>query len=74
MPLDSVANSTSVERWIFFNHSPVRLPSIIEGLGESLERLQTPYVDIYFAHRPDPSVPMEEVSTPLTIELYLTPS
>ncbi|CAG7846100.1 Putative voltage-gated potassium channel subunit beta AltName: Full=K(+) channel subunit beta [Serendipita indica DSM 11827] len=34
---------------------------IIEGLHESLERLQTPYVDIYFAHRPDPTVPMEEV-------------
>lgn len=34
---------------------------IIEGLNESLERLQTDYVDVYFAHRPDPSVPMEEV-------------
>jgi aryl-alcohol dehydrogenase-like predicted oxidoreductase len=35
--------------------------SIIEGLSESLERLQMDYVDIYFAHRPDPTVPMEEV-------------
>lgn len=35
--------------------------SIIEGLEESLERLQTPYVDVYFAHRPDCTVPMEEV-------------
>ncbi|PVG02613.1 putative potassium channel beta subunit protein [Serendipita vermifera] len=34
---------------------------IIEGLTESLERLQTDYVDIYFAHRPDPTVPMEEI-------------
>jgi len=34
---------------------------IIEGLEESLERLQTSYVDVYFAHRPDPTVPMEEV-------------
>jgi len=34
---------------------------IIEGLNESLERLQTDYVDVYFAHRPDATVPMEEV-------------
>ncbi|KAG8797414.1 hypothetical protein FRC16_008884 [Serendipita sp. 398] len=34
---------------------------IFEGIHESLERLQTDYVDVYFAHRPDPSVPMEEV-------------
>jgi hypothetical protein len=32
----------------------------IEGLDDSLERLQTPYVDVVFAHRPDESVPMEE--------------
>jgi len=37
------------------------ISSIIEGLNESLERLQMDYVDIYFAHRPDPTVPMEEV-------------
>ncbi|KAI0684582.1 NADP-dependent oxidoreductase domain-containing protein [Cytidiella melzeri] len=34
---------------------------IIEGLRESLERLQLDYVDVVFAHRPDPTVPMEEV-------------
>ncbi|PVF92531.1 putative potassium channel beta subunit protein, partial [Serendipita vermifera] len=34
---------------------------IIEALDASLERLGTSYVDIYFAHRPDPTVPMEEV-------------
>jgi len=33
---------------------------IIEGLNESLERLQMDYVDIVFAHRPDVTVPMEE--------------
>jgi len=33
---------------------------IIEGLNESLERLQMDYVDIVFAHRPDSTVPMEE--------------
>ncbi|THU85967.1 voltage-gated potassium channel beta-2 subunit [Dendrothele bispora CBS 962.96] len=34
---------------------------IIEGTQESLSRLQMNYVDIMFAHRPDPDVPMEEV-------------
>lgn len=29
------------------------LYSIIEGLNESLERLQMDYVDVVFAHRPD---------------------
>ena len=51
-------------------------PSIIEGTKEALERLQLDYVDVIFAHRPDPTgkisihpwyftllvaVPMEEV-------------
>ncbi|CAL1717218.1 unnamed protein product [Somion occarium] len=34
---------------------------IIEGTKESLERLQLDYVDVIFAHRPDPTIPMEEV-------------
>lgn len=34
---------------------------IIEGMDASLARLQTDYVDIVFAHRPDPKTPMEEV-------------
>ncbi|KAF9010016.1 Aldo keto reductase [Cyathus striatus] len=34
---------------------------IIEGTKESLTRLQMDYVDVIFAHRPDPNVPMEEV-------------
>ncbi|CAK5272381.1 unnamed protein product [Mycena citricolor] len=33
---------------------------IIEGMQESLARLQMDYVDIVFAHRPDRTVPMEE--------------
>lgn len=33
---------------------------LIEGLNESLERLQMDYVDVVFAHRPDPTTPMEE--------------
>ncbi|KAF2204170.1 voltage-gated potassium channel subunit beta-1 channel subunit beta-1 [Delitschia confertaspora ATCC 74209] len=34
---------------------------IVEGLKSSLARLQQPYVDIVFAHRHDPDVPMREI-------------
>ncbi|KAG6833273.1 hypothetical protein H0H87_009448 [Tephrocybe sp. NHM501043] len=34
---------------------------IIEGTKESLERLGLEYVDVLFAHRPDNTVPMEEI-------------
>jgi aryl-alcohol dehydrogenase-like predicted oxidoreductase len=34
---------------------------IIEGTFESLKRLQLDYVDVVFAHRPDDTVPMEEI-------------
>ncbi|KZO93110.1 putative potassium channel beta subunit protein [Calocera viscosa TUFC12733] len=34
---------------------------LIEGLNESLQRLQMDYVDVVFAHRPDVTVPMEEI-------------
>jgi len=33
---------------------------IIEGLRNSLKRLQTDYVDVVFAHRPDFETPLEE--------------
>jgi voltage-dependent potassium channel beta subunit len=34
---------------------------IVEGLKSSLARLQLSYVDIVFAHRADPDVPMKEI-------------
>ncbi|KEY68272.1 hypothetical protein S7711_07026 [Stachybotrys chartarum IBT 7711] len=34
---------------------------IVEGLKASLARLQTPYVDVVFAHRPDHATPMKEI-------------
>ena len=34
---------------------------VVEGLKSSLARLQTPYVDIVFAHRPDAATPMLEI-------------
>ncbi len=33
---------------------------IIEGTQAALERLQSPYVDLIFCHRPDPYTPIEE--------------
>lgn len=33
---------------------------IVEGVNHSLERLQLEYVDLVFAHRPDPETPIEE--------------
>ncbi|AMW32702.1 MAG: aldo/keto reductase [Fervidobacterium pennivorans] len=34
---------------------------LLEGIWNSLKRLQLDYVDIVYCHRPDPEVPMEEV-------------
>ena len=34
---------------------------IMESIDGSLERMQTDYVDIYFAHRHDPETPLEEI-------------
>ncbi|KAG0056483.1 hypothetical protein BGZ83_004741 [Gryganskiella cystojenkinii] len=34
---------------------------IIEGTDASLKRLQLEYVDLLYAHRPDPDTPMEEI-------------
>ncbi|KAL5536102.1 hypothetical protein ACEPAF_4207 [Sanghuangporus sanghuang] len=43
------------------NYGGLSRKHIIEGTKASLERLQLDYVDVIFAHRPDPTVPMEEV-------------
>ena len=44
---------------------------IIEGLKSSLARLQTPYVDIVFAHRHDPDVPMREIVEAFTQTIHM---
>lgn len=45
---------------ILVNNHGLSRKHIIEGLEASLERLQLPYVDIVYAHRPDRLTPMEE--------------
>jgi len=42
------------------NQSGLSRKHIIEGLRASLDRLQLDYVDLVYAHRPDPDTPMEE--------------
>ncbi|KAK4249257.1 NADP-dependent oxidoreductase domain-containing protein [Corynascus novoguineensis] len=44
---------------------------IIEGLKASLKRLQTPYVDVVFAHRPDPATPMLEIVQAFNLAINL---
>jgi voltage-dependent potassium channel beta subunit len=34
---------------------------VLESIDRSLERMQTDYLDIYFAHRFDPNTPLEEI-------------
>ena len=34
--------------------------NIMDGIEDSLRRLQTDYIDLYYAHKPDPIVPIEE--------------
>ncbi|MEM9492572.1 MAG: aldo/keto reductase, partial [Myxococcota bacterium] len=33
---------------------------VVEACDQALQRLQVDYLDLYFCHRPDPEVPMEE--------------
>lgn len=41
------------------NSSPVNIRRAVEG---SLKRLQTDYIDLYYQHRVDPTVPIEDVA------------
>ena len=39
---------------------------VVEACDQALERLKTDYLDLYFCHRPDPEVPMEETVRAMT--------
>ncbi|KAJ5104424.1 hypothetical protein NUU61_001771 [Penicillium alfredii] len=43
------------------NNKGLSRKHIIEGLTQSLQRLDLPYVDIVYAHRPDRDTPTEEI-------------
>lgn len=43
------------------NQTGLSRKHIVEACHEALQRLQTHYLDLYFCHRPDKSVPIEEV-------------
>lgn len=43
------------------NQTGLSRKHIVEACHEALDRLQTEYLDLYFCHRPDPAVPIEEV-------------
>lgn len=43
------------------NQSGLSRKHLVEACNEALQRLQTDYLDLYFCHRPDKTVPIEEV-------------
>jgi len=43
------------------NQSGLSRKHLFEACNEALQRLQVDYLDLYFCHRPDTSVPIEEV-------------
>ncbi|KAJ5177192.1 uncharacterized protein N7482_003069 [Penicillium canariense] len=53
------ANSANPGRPL--NNNGLSRKHVIEGMNLSLQRLDLPYVDIVYAHRPDRDTPMEEI-------------
>ena len=43
------------------NQTGLSRKHMVEACHEALQRLQTDYLDLYFCHRPDPNVPIDEV-------------
>lgn len=43
------------------NQTGLSRKHLVEACHEALQRLQVDYLDLYYCHRPDPSVPVEEV-------------
>ncbi|HXB44279.1 MAG TPA: aldo/keto reductase [Puia sp.] len=43
------------------NQTGLSKKHLMEACQEALQRLQVDYLDLFFCHRPDPNVPMEEV-------------
>ena len=47
---------------MFGKPGDLRAHTVAEELHKSVERLQTDYVDLYYAHRDEPQTPLEEVA------------
>jgi aryl-alcohol dehydrogenase-like predicted oxidoreductase len=47
------------ERWSAFNSRPEHIKQVVEG---SLKRLRVDAIDLYYQHRVDPTVPIEDVA------------
>src|SRR5687768_9157606 len=47
------------DRWSRINSRPAHIKQVVEG---SLKRLQVEAIDLYYQHRVDPNVPIEEVA------------
>ena len=62
---DSYTVSSKVRWGSIKNPKPTQLglsrKHIIEACHQAMARLQVDYLDLYFCHRPDPEVPMEEI-------------
>ena len=43
------------------NQTGLSRKHLVEACNEALQRLQMDYLDLFFCHRPDPTVPIEEV-------------
>ena len=52
-------NSKAINKPLIPDSRPATIRSSVEG---SLCRLQTDHIDLYYQHRPDPTVPVEEVA------------
>lgn len=52
-------NAGDTNRWSALNSRPEHIKRVVEG---SLERLRVDAIDLYFQHRVDPNVPIEDVA------------
>ena len=53
------ANPAEAGRWTALNSRPEHIKDAVEG---SLKRLKTDVIDLYYQHRVDPNVPIEDVA------------
>lgn len=67
---DSYLVSSKVYGGAIDNPSPIQRglsrKHVYDACHQAMERLQVDYLDLYFCHRPDPEVPMEEVVRTMT--------